>query len=171
MEMVQGPDDIRKEALVNMVEEYQSMLLRMCYVQLRDIEMAKDAVQDTFLKAYRAFSSFRGDSTEKTWLIKIAMNTCRTMQRGSWLRHVDRRITPEDLPLASEHHDMEDMNLMCAVMALPPKWREIITLYYWQEMNVRDIAKLLGVAQSTVSSRLKRAREKLRANLEKEAEE
>ncbi len=170
MELIPGPEITQKEALVSMVEEYQGMLLRMCYVYLRDEEMAKDAVQETFLKAYRALHTFRNECSRKTWLIRIAMNTCRSMQRSGWFRHMDRRITPEELPLAREENE-EDLNLTCAIMALPGKWKEIILLYYWQEMSVREIAELLGIAQSTVSNRLKRAREKLRGMLDRRMEE
>ena len=56
----------------------------MCCVYLRDASMAEDAVQETFLKAYRALDSFKGDSSEKTWLYSIAMNVCRDMRRLAW---------------------------------------------------------------------------------------
>lgn len=100
MEVVKDPDNDRDQVLVQLVNQYQGLLLRMCYIYLRDMEQAKDATQDTFLKAYRSLDSFRGECSEKTWLIQIAMNTCRDMQRSAWFRHHDRRITPEDLPQA-----------------------------------------------------------------------
>ena len=52
----------------------------MCYVYLRDMEQAKDATQETFLKAYKSLASFRGDCSEKSWLVRIAINTCRMMK-------------------------------------------------------------------------------------------
>ena len=88
----------REQRLIEMVGTYQRPLLRMCYLMLKDEELARDAVQETFLKAYRALERFRGESSEQTWLTRIAMNTCRDMRRSFWFKHVDRRITPEDLP-------------------------------------------------------------------------
>lgn len=96
-----------------MVNQYQGMLLRMCYVYLRDMEQAKDATQETFLKAYKSLASFRGDCSEKSWLVRIAINTCRDMQRSAWFRYMDRRITPEDLPQAViMPHDENNLDVM-----------------------------------------------------------
>ena len=81
MDVVKEADNSRDQALERMVNQYQGLLLRMCYVYLKDMEQAKDATQETFLKAYRAMASFRGECSEKTWLIQIAVNTCRDMQR------------------------------------------------------------------------------------------
>ena len=168
MEVVKDPGNNRDQVLVQMVNQYQGLLLRMCYIYLRDMELAKDATQDTFLKAYRSLGSFRGECSEKTWLIQIAMNTCRDMQRSAWFRHNDRRITPEDLPQAIRLPDDDnDLDVMCDVMKLPPKLKEVVMLYYWQNMNVNEIAHTLGITHSTVSARLKRAREKLYDVLER----
>lgn len=156
----------REMRLTRLVEAHQGLLLRICYVKLADAELARDAVQETFLKACRALDDFRGEASERTWLIRIAVNTCRSMKRSGWLRHNDRRITPEDLPLAADVSRDEDVDLMCSVMALPEKLREVILLYYWQNMNVTEIARALDLGQPAVSGRLARARTKLRAMLE-----
>lgn len=165
MERVKDPDIRRDQALTQMVQEYQGMLLRLCYVMLHDQEQAKDAVQDTFLKAYKSWTGFRGESSEKTWLVRIAINICRDTKRGGWFRHVDKRVTPEELPCAAMPAE-EDLDLMCAVMELPPKLREVVTLYYWQEMTLSEIGQALGTTPSAVSVRLKQARGKLRNALE-----
>ncbi len=168
MNVVKAPDNKTDEMLIRMVNQYQGMLLRMCYVYLKDMEQAKDAAQETFLKAYKALPGFRGQCSEKSWLIRIAINTCRDMQRSAWFRHMDRRITPEDLPLSARMApDEDDLDVMCHIMQLPPKLKEVIMLYYWQEMNATEIAQALGLAQSTVSNRLKRARDLLRKVLER----
>ena len=59
-----------RQRLVRLVEQYQTDLLRLCYIQLHDTALAEDAVQETFIKAYRSFPSFRGDCSEKTWLMR-----------------------------------------------------------------------------------------------------
>ena len=160
-EVVKDPGNNRDQIIVDLVNQYQGMLLRMCYVYLRDQELAKDAVQETFLKAYRNWDTFRGESNVKTWLIQIALNTCKSMQRSAWLRHHDRRITPEDIPQTGMMTQEEDMDVMCDIMQLPSKLKEVIMLYYWQDMNVSEIAQSPGIAQSTVSRRLKHARDTL----------
>ena len=168
MEVVQGPDRLQEknELFERLVGQYQTALLRFCFLYLKDQEQARDAVQETFLKAYRNWDTYRGDSGEKTWLMKIALNTCHDMRKSSWFRHVDRRFTPDDLPPASVPFTAGEDDLVAQVTQLSPKLREVILLYYYQNMNVNEIAETLGIAHSSVSDRLRRARDRLRAALE-----
>lgn len=166
-EVVKDPDNNHDQIIIDLVNQYQGMLLRMCYVYLRDQELAKDAVQETFLKAYRNWDAFRGESNEKTWLIQIAINTCKSMKRSAWWRYIDRRVTPEDIPQTGMMTDEDDMDIMCDIMQLPSNLKEVIMLYYWQDMNVTEIAQALGVSQSTVSRRLNYARKRLRDVLDR----
>lgn len=110
------------DAVLNrLVEQYQTALRRMCYMMLRDEELAKDAVQETFLKAYRNIGIFRGDCSEKTWLMRIAVNTCRDVKRSAWFRMLDRRITPDDLPEPAVQPAEGAVELTMEIMRLPPK--------------------------------------------------
>lgn len=167
MGVVKDPDNNPNRLLVQMMNQYQGALLRACYLYLCDMEQAKDAVQETFLKAYKALPSFKGDCSEKTWLFKIAINTCREMRRSRWFRYVDRRITPEQIP-GVFYMDVDDyIEITKEIMKLSPKLKEVIILYYWKGMTMSDISSVLGISQSTVTSRLKRAREKLQEMLER----
>ena len=166
MEAIKDPDSRRDQTIERLITQYQTSLLRLCYVQLQDQALAEDAVQETFLKAYKGFDSFRGDSSEKTWLTRIAVNTCRDFQRGGWFKHTDRRVTPDMLPVGTVQPDTEDLDLSLAVMKLPRKMRQAILLYYYQDMSTEEIAETLDIAQSSVSNRLRRGREKLRKLLE-----
>ena len=138
MSRIKSPDRAQdpNHELERLVLQYQQPLLRTCFLYLRDRTLAEDAVQETFLKAYRSLASFRGECSEKTWLMKIAMNTCCDLRRAHRLRSIDPRRIPELLP------------------------------YYYQDMTVTEIAVSLGISQSSVSGRLKRARGKLRTLLE-----
>ena len=155
------------EILNRLVEQYQTSLRRMCFIMLRDEELAKDAVQDTFLKVYKNIDVFRGECSEKTWLMRIAVNTCRDMIHSAWFRHLDRRITPEQLPESCEQTDEEAVDLTIEVMRLSQKHREVILLYYYENMTTDEIAQALGVAKSTVSVRLEQGRQNLRKMLER----
>ena len=168
MSRIKGPDQARypNHELERLVLQYQQPLLRTCFLYLRDRTLAEDAVQDTFLKAYRSLASFRGECSEKTWLMKIAINTCCDLRRAHRLRRIDPCRIPELLPQAAEPFTEAEEALVTQVMQLPRKLREVILLYYYQDMTVTEIAVSLGISQSSVSGRLKRAREKLRALLE-----
>ena len=152
--------------LERLVAQYQGAVLRTCYLYLCDRSQAEDAVQETFLKVYRSLDSFRGESSEKTWILKIAMRTCYDMNHSGWSRFFNRRVTPEMLPEASVPFTERDDALTQAVMRLPEKLRRVIILYYYQGLGVREIAETLGITQPSVSSRMKRGREKLKAALE-----
>ena len=166
MSIVKGPDNDREAVIRRMIGEHQTALLRLCYLYLHDVHLAEDAVQETFIKAYRTLDTFRSASSEKTWLTRIAMRTCCDMRRSFWFRRMDRRITPEMLPDRASEAEEDESALTLALMNLPRKEREVILLYYYQDMNMTDIADALGLTQPTVSYRLRRAREKLRQELE-----
>lgn len=166
MEIVKGPDSVRNQGFTQLVEQYQTTLRRMCYAILRDEELAKDAVQETFLKAYQSMGAFRGDCSEKTWLMRIAVNTCRDIRRSAWFRHIERRMTPDNLPEPTVQLDGDHVELTLAIMRLPQKLKEVTLLYYYQNMTMREAADVLGVSPSTVSKRLDRAHAKLRTLLE-----
>ena len=84
--VAKGPAITRDEKLEVLVDKYQVSLLKVCFTFLRDRSLAEDAVQETFIKVYQSLDSFQGNSSEKTWIFKIAMNTCRDMLpiRKSW---------------------------------------------------------------------------------------
>ncbi len=153
--------------LTQLVSAHQTAVRRMCFFLLRDADAAQDAVQDTFLKAYKALPRYRGECSEKSWLMRIAINICRDMMRSRWHRHMDRRITPEELPLAKEAVDAEALTLRQAIRRLPRELMEAVLLYYYQDMTLQETAKCLGIAASTVSKRLNRARKLLRNDLER----
>ena len=167
MEAVKETGSARGAFIERAVAAYQTALLRLCYVQLQDQALAEDAVQETFLKAYRAYDRYRGESSEKTWLSRIAVNTCRDLQRGRWFRHIDRRISLDSLPEPAIQPSDDHVDLTLALMRLPRKLRETLMLYYYQDMNTSEIAETLGIAQSSVSNRLKRGRDALRKALER----
>lgn len=169
MEVVKAPDNIRAEKLTRLVQAHQQTLMNLCYMYLRDQELAKDAVQETFLKAYKAIGAFKGEGTERAWLIKIALNTCRDMKRNPWYRYVNRSITPEDIPSAvDEPFHSDALDLADAIMRLPDKYKEVILLHYFQDMPVTDIAPIAGITKSMVSRRVKKARAMLHGLLGEE---
>ncbi len=157
MTAVQGPDS-REERLNRMMLTYERDVLRLCLMILHDANLAQDAVQETFLKAYRKMEGFRGEASEKTWLMRIAVNTCRDMTRGGWFRHVDKAVAIEDLPLPVAPPSVEHMALMSAILSLPQKQREALLLHCDQGLTVRETAKALGITAPAVINRLKKAR-------------
>lgn len=154
-----------------LIDLYGDDVLRLCLAWLGDRQLAEDAFQETFLKAWKAREGFRGESSEKTWLMRIASNTCRDTLRSGWFR-MRRRSQPieELLDLPSDAAMPEETPVRAAVLRLPGLYREVILLYYDQNMKLRDIAQLLRLSPNTVSTRLRRARRMLENELKGEIE-
>ena len=169
MSNVTGPDTApnHDQRFERLVDQYQESVLRTCFLYLCDKTLAEDAAQETFLKVYRTMDSFRGESSEKTWILRIAMHVCYDINHSGWFRFINRHVTPEMLPdrLADAVVD-HDEELASAVMKLPRKLREVILLHYYQGLRIKEIADALNISHSSVSGRLKRGREKLKNLLE-----
>jgi RNA polymerase sigma-70 factor, ECF subfamily len=153
----------REAEIERLMALYQDSLLRMCFVYLHDMALAEDALQETFLKAYNRYDTFRGDSSEKTWLIRIAINTCKDMRRSNWFR---RRISLQSVPEPVCAFTPADETLIKQVMALPAKYKEAVLLFYYHGMTADEVADALHIAKPTVYQRLKKAQEKLKCELE-----
>ncbi len=168
MEAVPGPNTSH-EALTRLVAQYERPLLNTCCMILRDRALAEDATQETFIKAYKALPAFRGECSEKTWLMRIAVNTCRDMQRGGWFRHVDRGVPLDLLPEPAEDFRYSDADdIASALLQLPLRLREAVLMHFYQDMTISETAQVLGVSHQTVSKRIKQACARLKTTLGKE---
>lgn len=152
--------------LEEIMARWEVPLLRTCYLFLRDAALAEDAVQETFLKAWRAKDGYRREASEKTWLMRIAANTCRDMLRGGWFRHVERKVDMADLPEAAAPFSEPDDTITRAILSLPDGMRQVITLRYYQGLTVQEVANVLHLSRRTVHYRLEKAERALRATLE-----
>ena len=166
MEIVKGPGNRPEERISRMIKTYEKDLLRLCCVYLKDSSMAEDAVQETFLKAYKNLHSFRGESSEKTWLIRIAINVCKDIQRTAWFRNIGRMVNLDDVQIPQvQEHDIKSA-VVAEIMRLPKKLKEVVLLYYYEDMNQSEIAEILNVSITTVHRRLEKARALLKDMLE-----
>lgn len=149
-----------------LLDQHGDSILRLCLLYLGDRQLAEDAFQETFLKAWRHQDSFRGDSSEKTWLTHIAMNVCRSMLRSGWFRLRKQSQDIDTLLSLTAPEEGRNLDLTRELCALPGKYREVILLYYYENMNAREIAQLLHLPANTVSTRLRTARNMLHTALE-----
>jgi len=155
-----------EERFEEMVQAYADKIYSLCYYMTEDPEAARDLTQETFLRAWKGLKKFRGESSVYTWLYKIALNRCRTYLKK---RSKERKVYIEELreagwePSVDPPHDPpEAVSVRAALRELPPDYREVLLLYYWEEMSYEEIAEALGVPMGTVKSRLHRAKEALR---------
>ena len=153
-----------EEGFARLLDDWGDRLLRLCTLYLKDVHLAEDAVQETLLKAWRHADTFRGGGSEMTWITRIAINVCKSYLRSPWKR---RRAPADELDtlFADTGDPQVDDTLPRAIMALSRPYREVIILYYYQELKAREIADVLHVDVSTVTARLSRARKQLREAL------
>ena len=158
--------DQRREWLNDAVTRWEKQILHLCFAYLGDTALAEDAVQETFFKAWKHYGDFRGEAGEKTWLMRIAMNTCRDLLKSSWARNTDRSVTPDLLPEGSVPFEERDDTVTRAVMSLPPKLREATLLRWYQGLSLEEMTRVLHLPRSTVNYRLKKAKTMLKGKLE-----
>ncbi len=133
---------------------------------------ADDVFQSTFLKAHQFLSSFRGEASPKTWVMRIAMNEASSFRqrRGRELP----LLTPEDtlaldgpdVPVYDPVQAEEEEDIDRGLHSLPPELRDVLYFYYYKNMAYEEIAQLIGKPVGTVKSRIFRAKEELKAFLE-----
>lgn len=157
-------DTERSQRITELMTRYGTDIKRFCLLQLRDASQAEDAAQDVFIKAWRALDTFRGDSSEKTWLLHIAANTCRDHQRTGWFRFMDRSVTPEDMERGTAF-EFPDDSLSKAITELPALLRQAVTLRYFEELSIREMTQVLGVSEATAKRRIRKANVLLRRSL------
>ena len=148
------------------IVSHEASLFHLCFAYLGDAALAEDAVQETFVKAYKSYDrSFTGGS-EKAWLSRIAINTCKNVRKSAWFRHVDRRVSLENLPEKGVPFTDRDETVILAVMGLPLRLREAVLLHDGQGLTAEETANALGIARSTLYKRLDKAHQLLRKELE-----
>jgi RNA polymerase sigma-70 factor, ECF subfamily len=156
-----------REAFDELVRRHQSAIINLVRVLVAGRSDAEDLAQEVFVRAWRSLRGFRGDSTFRTWLHRVAVNVVRTHQVKE--RRLRRWLAP-----ASEAHEPEaadepvDATLARrqaidrALASLPEDLRAAVTLRDLQGLDYRDIADMLGIPIGTVESRIFRARQRLR---------
>lgn len=165
----------KERALEQLVDAYGDGVLQLAYFYVKDRSLAEDIFQEVFTKVYFGLHTFRGESSPRTWIYRIAVNLCHDKLRSWSMRRV--LLIGEDffskLPLLPTEVDAVERVLAEAdrqvllenVMALPVEYREVVTQYYYEEMDTREVAMALGLSEGTVRSRLHRARARLKAML------
>lgn len=141
------------------VERHQDMVYRLALHSLGAPQDADDAVQEVFLRLYQRAEPFDSPEHLRRWLLRVTVNYCRDVLKSPWRR---RRVSLESLPELPAFQREEERALYQAVMALPEKYRTVLDLFYYEELSVREIAGLLHIQVSAVTTRLSRARGKLK---------
>ena len=166
------------EAFNELVNRHHSKIYGLAYRMLGNPDDAADATQETFLEAYKSVKTFQFQSQFGTWLYRIGINTCQQYIRKSQSNerkltaytreaeihgHASENDSPERMAIQTEQNEI----VQDAIGQLPPKQREVVTLYYMQHLKYREIAEILKCSEGTVASRLNQALKNLKRKLSK----
>ncbi|HDX9580711.1 TPA: sigma-70 family RNA polymerase sigma factor [Bacillus pseudomycoides] len=163
-----------KEVLIDeIMNKYGQEILQLVYSYVNNKEVAEDLTQDIFVKCYKSLHTYKGKSKLRTWLWRIAINHCKDYIKSWYNKKVivtESEFTYTGVQKESVEQTViqndEDHRLASAVMNLPIKYREVIYLFYFEELPIKDIAMVIEVKENTIKTRLKRAKELLKKGLE-----
>ncbi|MGN1432779.1 MAG: RNA polymerase sigma factor [Ruminococcus sp.] len=150
---------------IRIAEQYTDIVYRAALSYCKNINDAEDAVQNTFVKLLKTDTEFNDDEHIRKWLIRVAVNECKNIWKSFWRRNV---TSFEELEKEPEYLESDKTELFSEVMKLPQKYRVVLHLYYYEGYCVKEIAQLVGISESNVQTRLMRARNKLKLQLEEE---
>jgi RNA polymerase sigma-70 factor, ECF subfamily len=158
----------KDQMLEELMNSLGNQVLYTAFSYVKDYEMAEDIAQEVFVKAYRQSDKFRGDSSIKTWIIRITINQSKDYLRSWYCRKIllsnkissfvkGKEEAPEFEVLLKEESDQ----LVKQVLYLPLKFREVLFLYFFEELTLKEISEVLNQNISTTKSRFYKAKELL----------
>ena len=147
-----------REAFDRLLDGYEKKIFRMAVMMLRDVGRAEEVTQDIFVKMWRALPGYDGRASPSTWLYAIARNTCLSAVRAESYR---KTSALDDVPEPSVASATPAVDWERLLTRLPDAQRHVITLFYFEERSITEVAAMLGVPEGTVKSQLHRARRAL----------
>lgn len=150
------------------VDKYLDDVYRTILSCCKNKENAEDAVQNAFLKLMNLHpdkARFNDDEHIKRWLIRVSLNECKNTWKSFWNRN---KVSFDELDTDPSYRDDTHAGLNEVLDQLPPNYRAVIHLYYYDRYSVREVAAILGLSESNVQVRLKRARDKMKVLLKED---
>lgn len=144
------------------VEKYFDTVYRLAFSHTRNKDYADDILQDVFLRFIKTDTEFETEEHIKAWLIRVTINCTKSLYTSSWFKKTVELT--DDIVFETEEYG----DAYYATQSLPPKYRTVVHLFYFEDMPISQIAKTLNTKESTVKSQLHRAREMLKEKLKGE---
>lgn len=151
-----------EEKVNRAIEQYSDMVRRLCMVHLKSYADTEDIFQTVFLKYVLSSVSFENEEHEKSWFIRVTLNACKDLLKSFFHSRVTSidEIAERPAEILSEHREVLE-----AVLSLPPKYRDVVYLHYYEGYTAPEISHILGKKVNTVYTLLTRSRQMLREKL------
>ena len=144
-----------------LAETYADAILRLSYTYLKSTHDAQDICQTVFVKLLTDSRDFDSPEHERAYILKAAANACKDLLKSPWRRRTCDLDSCQEVPAP----EAEDGSVLSAVNTLPPHYRAVIYLFYYEGYQASEIGAILGIPTATVHTRLARGREKLKTIL------
>ncbi|MCL1832694.1 MAG: RNA polymerase sigma factor [Oscillospiraceae bacterium] len=152
-------NDSNHDYLADSIIAHQNTVFQVALGYVKNIHDADDIVQNVFFKLYRNKKTFVNDEAQKAWLIRVTVNECKDLLKSLWRRN---RSDFDESLAAPDVHDSEQTNIGEYVRCLKPKYRTVIYLHYYEGYSTNEIARMLKMTQTAVTTQLNRARNQLK---------
>ena len=148
---------MQSDIFTEYVRKYSAAVYRAAYSCTQSRPDSEDIMQDAFLKLYQSGKSFRDDEHVKAWLLRVAINRARDIMRSSWKKQTDTLETDVTVALPQHESSLDE-----AMSALSEDYRLAVYLHYYEGYGIKEMSRIMGISESNVKIRLKRARDKLK---------
>lgn len=157
-----GERVVTQEFYTSAVQQYLDMVYRIALNWFRNPADVEDVAQTVMLRLWQSEAEFEGEEHLRHWLARVTVNYCKDLSRSFW----KRRVVPLESHKEPTFTDPAKQTLFHEIMELPSRYRVPLYFYYYEGYSIAEVGELLQLKESTVKTRLARAREKLRARLE-----
>jgi RNA polymerase sigma factor (sigma-70 family) len=161
----------KDKLLSQLIQDYATDLKRIAYLYVNDLAECEDIIQEVFISCYQNLSKYRHESNYKTWLIRITINKCKDYRKRWSVKNMlyKSEIFPVETNDSAEEQYIQGLNsteIIKQIALLSNKYKEVLILYYYQEMSMSEISEVLEININTVKSRLLRGKGMLQLKLE-----
>ena len=159
--------NISEEEFELKYNSYKPLIFNIAYSYLKNVNDCDDLVQDVFMKYLGSDEKFDTLDNEKYWLIRVTINSCINKYNNSWNKVIvnDDYVNNESIKEESNDSKNEMFELICS---LPTKYKNIIILFYYDDLKINEISHILNISEANVKKRLERARNMLRNKIKTE---
>lgn len=152
---------------VEIFKLFKNDVFRLAFSYTKNIADTEDITQEVFVKLYNNFYLFKNEKYLKKWLMRVTINQCKTLFLSAWKRKI-LPMTDQEENTFYETSEIENNEILDAILKLPKKYRLVIHLYYYEDYKISEIAGILNIKETTIQTQLSRARSLLK-DLLKEA--
>lgn len=155
---------IQNMSIEELINRYSRTIFRLAFSKTRNRSDAEDITQDVFLKYMKSKPKFNDEEHRKAWLMKVTINTSKTLLMSAWFRKTTMMEEADDIVTELN----EKSEVYYAVLKLPTKYRQIVHLFYYEDMSIESISQITGMKTSTIKSQLHRARLMMKDSLKED---